>query len=97
MNQIISRAIQTRSILEFEYNGHRRVVEPHAYGLSKKSNEILRGYQIEGTTHAGIVPEWFVFEVGHIRDMKMTDRHFEGMRYGYQRGDKSIATIYAEL
>jgi hypothetical protein len=72
-------------------------VEPHAYGLSKKSNEILRGYQIEGTTHAGIVPEWFVFEVAHIIDLKVTDRHFESTRFGYQRGDKSISTIYAEL
>jgi len=33
------------------------------------------------------------FEVKQITKLKVTDRHFEGMRNGYQRGDKRMGII----
>ncbi len=35
--QIIKSAIQDRQRLQFIYKGHIRIVEPHAYGATKKA------------------------------------------------------------
>jgi len=97
MDADIAKAIHHKLVLEFEYNEHLRVVEPHAYGLSMTNHEVIRGYQVKGTTDAGSVPQWHLFEVKQITKLKVTDRHFGGMRNGYQRGDKRMGIIYSEL
>jgi len=50
MNDIIVEAIENRKLLEFFYNDHYRVVEPHTFGVSKKGNENLSVFQIDGTS-----------------------------------------------
>ena len=97
MDATIAKAIHYKRVIEFEYNGHLRVVEPHAYGLSMTNHEVIRGYQVQGTTDTGSVQEWHLFEVKQITKLKVTDRHFEGIRNGYQRGDKRLGIIYSEL
>ena len=42
MNQVICDAIRNRCVLKFTYDGHPRIVEPHAYGLSRARNEVMR-------------------------------------------------------
>ncbi len=42
MDQRIILAIENRNTLEFWYEGYRRIVEPHCYGLTHADNEGLR-------------------------------------------------------
>jgi len=55
MNQMICDAIYNRCVLKFTYHGHPRVVEPHAYGLSRAKKEVIRCYQTGGTSDSGEV------------------------------------------
>ena len=97
MNQVICDAIRNRCVLKFTYDGHPRIVEPHAYGLSKKRNEVMRCYQTGGTSRYHKVPDWKLMEVTRIKFLTVTEEHFVGERDGYQRGDKHMSTIFCEL
>ena len=96
MNQVICKAIQNKSVLKFTYQGHQRVVEPHAYGLSRARNEVIRCYQIGGTSSSEI-PAWKLFEVDEIESLKVTNEHFLKPHDGYSKGDKHMIEIYCEL
>lgn len=48
MLQTITDAIRNRLVLTFTYSGITRIVEPHAVGISKAGNLILRCYQTHG-------------------------------------------------
>ncbi len=97
MNQIICDAIRNRRVLKFMYHGHPRVMEPHAYGLSRKHNEVIRCYQTGGTSRSGTVPPWRLIEVSEIKSLVVTEEHFVGERIGYEKGDKGMSTIFCEL
>ena len=97
MNQIICNAIYNRCVLKFTYHGHPRVVEPHAHGLSRAENEVIRCYQIGGTSDSDTVPCWRLIEVDEIESLIVTKEHFVGERNGYRKGDKHMSTIFCEL
>lgn len=75
----IEQAIQAKAIIEFDYNGHHRIVEPHVLGISKGDLQIL-GYQIGGTSKSGSVPEWRRFDLSGMTRLAITDRKFAGRR-----------------
>ena len=53
MDSRICSAIRNRQVLTFSYDGYHRVVEPHAHGLSKTDNEMVRAYQTAGDSSSG--------------------------------------------
>jgi len=97
MNQIICDAIHNRRMLTFIYDGCPRIVEPHAYGLSRQRNEILRCFQTGGTSRSGRIPDWRLMRVARIMSLIVTEEHFSGARHGYKKGDKNMSTIFCEL
>ena len=97
MNQVICDAIRNRCVLTFTYDGLYRIVEPHAYGLSRARNEVIRCYQTGGTSHSDKLPAWRLMKVAEIRFLAVTEQHFVGERDGYQKGDKDMSTIFCEL
>ncbi len=97
MNTVIMTAIKNKSILEFYYKGHIRIVEPHAYGITSKGNELLRAYQIDGTSDTGKVPDWRLFSVNKIENLSTTQDKFRNTRPGYKTGDSAIDEIYCEI
>jgi hypothetical protein len=97
MNQRICSAIRNRCVLKFTYGGCPRVVEPHAYGLSRALNEVIRCYQTGGTSRSDKVPGWRLMEVTQIMSLIVTEEHFVSTRAGYKKGDKDMSTIFCEL
>jgi hypothetical protein len=97
MKQTIIDAINNRNLLEFYYDGHHRIAEPHTFGVSTKGNDSLSAYQIEGTSDKGSVPDWKLFTVSKIVGLKISDKTFSGTRSGYRKGDSRMSKIYAEL
>jgi len=96
MNQIICDAIRNRHVLELNYHGHSRTVEPHAHGLSLAGNEVMRCYQTGGTSSTK-VPDWKLMVVDEIRLLVDTGICFSGTRPGYAKGDKGMSKIFCEL
>lgn len=96
MLQTIINAIRNREVLSFTYDGLARIVEPHAVGVSTAGNNVLRCYQTQGG-HVTPGHELDFCKISKIFGLRTTGQHFVGERPGYRRGDKDMATIFAEL
>ena len=87
----ICGAIRDRRVIEFDYDGHHRIVQPAAAGPhATTGNLVLRGYQVGGTSSSGSVPGWRLFELTDISRLVVTDRTFNADPPGYRKGDKHI-------
>lgn len=97
MKKEIIEAIENKKIIEFYYDNHYRIVEPHTFGVSKKGNDTLSAYQIDGSSDKGSVPDWKQFTISKIESMKILNETFIQERDGYTRGDSRMISIYSEL
>lgn len=97
MKQIISQAIHNKIRLSFSYDGLRRIVEPHAYGMTSKGNEVLRCFQVNGGHNSPNPHNWELLSASKIFGLSLTEEHFSSARPGYKRGDKAMSTIFAQL
>ena len=96
MNQEVIEAIENQNVIEFNYEGELRIVEPHCYGLTSKGNEGLRAYQTGGYSSSGNMG-WKMYDLGKAYDIEVKDETFDGPRPGYTQGDKGMSEIYSEL
>lgn len=88
----ICDAINSRRLVEFDYDGHHRVVQPAAAGPhATTGNPVLRGYQVGGTGKTRRVPFWDLFLVDKIENLVVLDETFASDPPGYQKGDRHIA------
>jgi predicted DNA-binding transcriptional regulator YafY len=82
-NSVVKDAITNKHTCEIRYlddeklpsGGNVRVVQPVAYGYSKKDNPVIRAYQTSGPSlkvdEKGIpLPDWRLFRVDRIKTMK---------------------------
>ena len=97
MNQEICKAIESKNIITFYYDGGSRTVEPHCYGVSKNDKELLRAYQTGGYSESGNPVGWKLFSVEKISNLDVSSDTFEGPRFQYNPNDKAMATIYCCL
>ncbi len=93
MNSEICAAIKNKAVVQFNYHGETRVVEPHCHGMSSKGNEVLRGYQTGGGSVSGNPNPWRLFIIGDISSLEITDNTFDGPREDYNPNDKGMVQI----
>lgn len=93
----IATAINGRNLLSFMYDGFRRTVEPHTYGMDTKGHMALRAYQVGGGSDSGASAGWRLFHVREMVSVSVKPQPFVGPRQGYKRGDKAFASITAQL
>lgn len=65
MNAEIAAAVGATK-LTIWYGGGPRLIEPHAYGLSKKGKELLKAWQVSGHSNSGHPTGWKTFRVDRI-------------------------------
>ena len=99
-------AIKNRKVCVIYYNGDEpgglglRVIEPVAFGLSKKGNSVLRAWDKEGSSHRAYLgkkplPSWRFFRVDKIQFKRPTQETFETARPNYNpNGDKSMERVF---
>jgi hypothetical protein len=58
MNTLICDAIRARRLIRFAYDGYERVAEPHLYGISSASREVLSAYLVGGWSASEGAPGW---------------------------------------
>lgn len=93
----IAKAIQTQQLLTFSYDGYRRTVEPHTYGIDRKGHRALRAYQVSGGSESGEHAGWKLFHEHEMHSVTVLPQPFRGSRPGYKRGDHAFARIEAQL
>lgn len=96
MRNIIEEAIRNRRYLTFTYKGIARLVQPAAVGVSRAGNDVLRCYQTKGA-HNIDGHDWNLCTLTEISGLSVTAEKFDATPPGYNRGDKGMVKIYAEL
>ena len=97
MNPIICQAVNQMSLLEFEYDGGPRLVQPHCYGLSTAGNPVLRAYQLSGTSKSGAPVDWKLFNVNKMSNIRISSQSFDKAHEGYKPNDSAMTIIYCQL
>ncbi|SKB03143.1 hypothetical protein SAMN06295879_3667 [Agreia bicolorata] len=94
----IDDAIEGRLEIEFEYDGHARVVQPCAHGSHVTTgNNVVRGYQVGGTSNSRRPPLWDLFKLDKIHGLVVTARTFPTNPPGYVLNDSHMGKIYSQL
>lgn len=96
MNNEIIAAIENHKLIEFDYDGESRTVEPHCYGVSTKGNEVIRAYQVRGFSSSGTMG-WKMYDLSKADDINVLSETFSKPRPDYKKGDKGMDEIYCEL
>jgi len=95
---LLDDAIRKRKEIIFTYNGLSRVVQPATHGIhASSSNEVLRGYQVGGSSSSSQLPKWKLFDVSKIQHLQETGETFSSNPPCYKMGDSAMKIIYAEL
>jgi predicted DNA-binding transcriptional regulator YafY len=102
----IYNAIRDRRVCVIYYEGDEpggkglRVIEPVAFGLSKKGNAVLRAWDREGASHRAYLgkkplPSWRFFRVDKINFIRPTQETFDTPRPNYNpNGDRSMERMF---
>jgi hypothetical protein len=96
MDTKIIQAIEDCNVIEFEYDGELRIIEPHCHGVTTAGNVGLRAYQVGGYSSSGTFG-WKMYDLGKAKNIIITAEVFSGPRPDYRKGDKGMTKIYAEL
>lgn len=76
---LILTAIAERRLLQFDYQGHLRICEPHVFGHLRGSDELLT-FQVRGRSSSGGLPDWRRVFVREIRSAALLAETFAGPR-----------------
>jgi predicted DNA-binding transcriptional regulator YafY len=91
----ICRAIQTRTLLAFDYDGHHRIIEPYCHGTGTVGQELLRAYQVAGDSSTGRLG-WKLFDVSRITEMRAINEHFTA-RPDYNPADALMHPVHCGI
>jgi hypothetical protein len=78
-DQPIKVAILQRRLVEFKYHRSTRVLEPHVLGIHRGVKQLF-GFQIDGQSRSGKLPDWRRFDVEKITEFNVLDDEFPGGR-----------------
>lgn len=93
---VLVRAIHEQRVVKFNYGGHARTVEPHAYGVATTGDVVLHGFQTEGGSVSGKPPGWRTFNAAEIRELTVTDTNFARPRADYSAERPKLDPLWAE-
>jgi hypothetical protein len=94
--EIICKAIERRSLLEFDYNGLHRVVEPYLLGETTANNAALRAVQVRGeSSNPRGSEEKFgkLWTLASMSNVRMLNETFEPDDPDYNPDDKGMKSI----
>jgi hypothetical protein len=97
MNTGICNAIQSKTTLQFSYDGGLRNVEPYCFGVSRRGNPVLRAYQTGGSSRSGRPVGWKLFNVSKIIGPIAHGDPFTSNRPEYNPNDRDMTTIYCRV
>jgi hypothetical protein len=91
IKKVICSAIQSKQMIQFNYEDRTRVAEPYCYGQSTAGNEVLRAFQIKGQSRSGHSVGWKLFRASKMENIIITDEYFAiGHHYGKEPVIKNV-------
>ncbi len=93
----ICKAIRARMILEFDYEGHLRVVQPYCHGVTSTGSESLRAVQVGGESRSGGFGSGKLWTVAKMSHLRVTETSFVPSDPNYNPDDRAMATIHCRV
>jgi hypothetical protein len=97
MHRLIAQAIASHQLVQLDYNGSTRIVEPHIYGIDTRGHETLSAYQVVGGSLSGEHTGWKTFEMAKAGGVQLLAARFRKPRREYNPADPKFHTIYRRL
>jgi predicted DNA-binding transcriptional regulator YafY len=93
----LCEAIRTRHVVQFLYDGHLRVVEPHMVVANELHHYALSGWFVSGYSHE-TQPGWREYLLSGIANLQITDATLPGPRPGYNAsGGRKFPRVHCRL
>ena len=98
IDEQLRHAIENRQLIEVSYNGKRRVVEPHDYGVHKGVEKLLV-YQLRSLPPASDrqATGWRLLDVSKIQSCGVLNESFRGSRGQAHRNHLKWEIHYARV
>jgi len=97
LNKAICNAIEKKAVIQFEYHGTLRTIEPQSHGISSAGNEVIRAVQKNPRNPSGKSIEGKLFEVSKMSGLKETGEHFTNPGPHYNPEDKGMSHVHCHL
>jgi WYL domain-containing protein len=97
MNVAFCDAIRARRLVRFAYGGYERVIEPHAYGITRDGHELLTGWLVSGWSASAPGQGWLTYRIDQISDAVATSQSFTAPRRRYRFNDPRLQAVYCQL
>ena len=94
---IFCDAIERRVLLEFQYKGHLRVVQPYCYGVSTRDNNVLRAVQVRGSSASNQLGIGKLWSTDEILAPRILDETFTPSDPNYNPKDTAMKRIYCRI
>lgn len=94
---LICEAIHKRLVLEFDYRGRHRAVEPYCHGTSTRGVEVLRAVQVGGTSASGGFGFGKLWSLADIKELRLTSETFEPDDPRYNPNDTGMKIIHCRI
>jgi hypothetical protein len=93
----IRRAIREHRLLEFDYNGLKRVVAPYCYGISARDAKVLRAVQVAGSSGSGGFGFGKLWSIGQMTNVRVAADSFVPNDPNYNPNDSAMKTILCRV
>ncbi|MEJ8758607.1 hypothetical protein WG947_16450 [Pontibacter sp. H259] len=91
----ISKAIGARLFVQFNYNGHTYLLEPHLVGQNQRKQDCLCGWSANTYNNAPeYIAGWHCFLLENIKNLKVMEKRFYKTRPEYDPYDNNMSRIY---
>ena len=97
LNPAICKAIKKKAVIQFEYRGIGRTVEPQCHGISSAGNEVIRAVQTNPRSQSGKSIEGKLFEISKMSGLKETGGNFVNPGPHYNPDDKGMIYVHCHL
>ncbi len=78
----ICDAIKNKQKVEIIYDYHKRIIEPHTFGINALRHKLISAWQVEGYSSSGQTNGWKLFDIRKISNITILDETFN-KREGY--------------
>lgn len=94
MLEELSRAIGARLFVQFSYNGHSYLVEPHLLGQNLKKEDCLCAWSTALANSPGSKSGWHCFMLRDVKELRILEKRFYKTRPDYDPYDNTMSRIY---
>ena len=94
---VICRAIRKKAVIQFDYHGTARTVEPQSHGINWAKNEVIRGIQTNPRSPSGKLIEGKLYKVSEMTDLKETGESFSQPGPHFNPNDRGMIYVHCSL